>query len=332
MKGKMNKRLIAAVTVGGMLLILVLIAIGVLKEETQGERKYHIILIPKTIDEKNNFWSALIEGAELGAEEFGVEIQVLGGTTEEDYAAQNRLIEQSIEERPDAILIAPCSFIYTTEAIQKAVNEGIPVVLIDSVVDQNIAQSIVATDNFEAGKELGEFTKSILDSESQIGVISYVKGSSTAAEREKGLRAGLGEYEERIYDIVYCNSSYQRASELTEQMLKANPEVNVLIGTNEYSSVGAARKVKEMGLSGKVKVIGFDNSVEEIQLLEEGVFKGILIQKPFNIGYLGMEQAVRVVKGLPVERELDSGCKMITKMNMYEEENQRLLYPFSGQQ
>ncbi len=57
-----------------------------------------------------------------------------------------------------------------------------------------------------------------------------------------------------------------------------------------------------------------------------------MIQKPFNIGYLGVEQAVKAIEGYPMEYNLDSGCKLITKENMYEEENQRLLYPFSGQQ
>lgn len=104
------------------------------------------------------------------------------------------------------------------------------------------------------------------------------------------------------------------------------------MGTNEYSAVGAARAVKDLGLKGKVKVVGFDNSIEEIQLLEEGVFQGIIIQKPFNMGYLGVEQAIHILDGKKYEKNVDSGCKMITKENMYEEENQRLLYPFTGQQ
>ena len=57
-----------------------------------------------------------------------------------------------------------------------------------------------------------------------------------------------------------------------------------------------------------------------------------MIQKPFNIGYLGVGQAVRLLEGDKVEKNLSVGSRLITKENMYEEENQRLLYPFSGQQ
>ena len=112
------------------------------------------------------------------------------------------------------------------------------------MIDKEIANGVVATDNFKAGKELGTFAKTILKPDSKIGVVAHVKGSSTATEREDGIREGLGEDQNRIQDIVYCNSSYDLASDLTEKMLKERPEIDVVIGTNENSAVGAARGVK----------------------------------------------------------------------------------------
>lgn len=332
MTRRASKKMIIAVTIGGVLLVLLLITIGVIKEGEGGSHTYQIMLIPKTIDESNDFWTSLIEGARLGAEELGADIYITGGTSEDDYEKQNRLIEEAIKLRPDALLIAPCSYSETTEKIQEAVNAGITVILVDSVVDQDVAQGIVATDSFKAGEELGAYTRNMLKTESRIGIVAHVKGTSTATERAEGIRSGLGEDAYRIKEMVYCNSSYQLASDLTKQMLKENPDIDILIGTNEYAAVGAARAVSEMELAGKVKVVGFDNSVEQIQFLEAGVFQGIVIQKPFNIGYLGVEQAVKALQGYPIEYYLDSGCKLITRTNMYEEENQRLLYPFSGQQ
>ena len=90
---------------------------------------------------------------------------------------------------------------------------------------------------------------------------------------------------------VYCNSSYEKAYELTKDMLNRYPQISLLVATNEYGAIGAARAVNDLGLAGKVKMVGFDSSVEEIQLLEMGVFQAIIIQKPVNMGYLGVEQA-----------------------------------------
>ena len=332
MKKLTGKTLVTGMFLCCILTALFLIIFNLLSMQSQDQKVYKMILIPKTIDEKNGFWTSLIAGAELGAEEFKADLEITGGKSETDIEGQIKCIQDSIAKKPDAMLVSPCSYSEMSEALQKVVDNGIKLVLIDSVIDRDIAQGIVATDNYLAGRELGEFTRGMVTDQSQIGIVAHVKGSSTAIERENGMREGLGEYENQIMDVVFCGSSYDRAYKLTADMLEKYPKMEVIMGTNEYSAVGAARAVKDLGLKGKVKVVGFDNSIEEIQLLEKGVFQGIIIQKPFNMGYLGVEQAVHILDGKKYEKNVDSGCKMITKENMYEEENQRLLYPFTGQQ
>lgn len=292
---------------------------------------YKLIFIPKTIDPSNSFWTALIQGAELGASEYGAEIEVFGTDSEENVEEQIELIDSCIEKKPDALMIAPADYSRTTEALLRVKESGIKLIFLDSIIDSNIADAVVCTDNYVAGKELGEYTRRLLDEESMIGIIAHVRGTSTAMEREKGIRDGLGEYETQIADVVFCNSSYEKAYELTKELLNQYPGVNVLIGTNEYSAVGAARAVCDMGMEEKIQMVGFDSSIEEIQYLESGVVEAIAIQKPFNMGYLGVEQAINVLTNREVEHDIDSGSKLITRENMYEEENQRLLYPFSDQ-
>ena len=52
------------------------------------------------------------------------------------------------------------------------------------------------------------------------------------------------------------------------------------------------------------------------------------MQKPFNMGYLGVEKSVALLKGERFPDAVDSGSELITKENMYEIENQKLLFPF----
>ena len=66
-----------------------------------------------------------------------------------------------------------------------------------------------------------------------------------------------------------------------------------------------------------MKVIGFDNSLEQIKFLEKGVFQAIVVQKSFNMGYLAVETALKVLKGENVPPVIDSGSELITKENMY---------------
>jgi len=81
-------------------------------------------------------------------------------------------------------------------------------------------------------------------------------------------------------------------------------------------------------LEDTIKIIGFDNAREQIKYLEEGIYKAIVIQKAFNMGYLGVENAVKLIEGKKVKNEIDSGSTLITKENMYTNLNQKLLFPF----
>ncbi|CUX36037.1 substrate-binding domain-containing protein [Clostridium sp. C105KSO13] len=332
MKKNRYKEIRAGVLISGVLAVIFLTMFFLWNSQNHEQRAYKVILIPKVIDNTNGFWTSLTEGAQLGAAELNIDLEVVGGSSEEDVEGQIQYIKESIQKKPDAIIVAPCSYSETSNALQDVVDNDIRLVLIDSVIDRDIAESTVSTDNYVAGKELGEFTKTLLAKDMQIGIVAHVKGASTAIERENGMRAGLGKYEHQVVDIVFSGSSYDKAYSLTKDMMEKHPKIKVIMGTNEYSAVGAARAIEDLGLTGKVKVVGFDNSIEEIQMLEAGVFQGIIIQKPFNMGYLSIQQAAKILGGQPIEKKLDSGSKMITKKNMYEEENQRLLYPFTGQQ
>ena len=291
---------------------------------------YRVVFIPKTIDPANGFWTSLIEGAQLGAEELGAELEVYGADSEENIEEQIKLIRKCIERKPDAMLVAPADYSRTTEVLREVKEQGIKLILLDSTIDQNIADGVVCTDNYLAGKELAEYAKQYLTEESVVGIIAHVQGTSTATDREQGIRQGLGEYEPQIAKVVFCNSSYQKAYDLTKEMIKEHPNLDMIIGTNEYSAVGAARAVCDLGKSEQIKMVGFDSSIEEIQYLESGIFQAIVVQKPFHMGYLGVEQAINLLSGRETEHYVDSGSKLITPDNLYEEENQRLLYPFTG--
>lgn len=292
------------------------------------EEACRLIYIPKVQDEENGFWTSLIAGARMAAEDQNVELKVKGPKSEDDVQAQIRLIRESMEENPDAILVSPNHLTELNEVLQEVAKRGIKLIFVDSVIELDVADAIVETDNFAAGNLLGKYVKELTTENSQIGVVGHVQGSSTAVEREEGMRAGLGEDAAKIREIQYCDSSFEKAYEIANEMMDAYPELDILIGTNEYASVGAARAVKDRGVKDQVRVVGFDSSLEETQLLEEGIFQAIVIQKPFNMGYLGVEQAVKAVKGEKTDKNLDSGCKLITKANMYQAENQKLLYPF----
>lgn len=312
--------------------VLLAAAVGVLlfwRNRSEASRTLQIVMIQKTVDE-SDFWISVSKGAEMAAKENNVELTILGPKSEREIEKAHQMILDAIAEKPDAIVLAPISYEETLPYAREIEEAGISLTLMDSSMAEEAGESIVATDNTEGGYKMGEYMRQFVDENTVIGIVGHVKGSSTAVEREQGFRQGLGDAADQIVDVVFCESSYELAYKVTVDMLERYPEMNMIAGLNEYSAVGAARAVVKLGLSDQIHMVGFDSSQEEIQFLEAGVFDAIVIQKPFNMGYLAIETAAKAVRGQKVETNVDSGSELITKENMYTEENQKLLFPFFG--
>ena len=293
------------------------------------ERKLSLIYIPKVVDGTNDFWKALILGARMAAKEYNANIEIKAPAEENDVEGQNQLLKESIKEKPDAILFSPSSFTESDELLKEAKEKKIKISFIDSYVDEPLQDLTVATDNLEAGELLGKFAASLLEPEDQIAIVSHVKGVSTAVEREEGFRKGLGDLADNIVEVVYCNSRYELSRQLTIELMEKYPDLKMIAGMNEYSSVGAARAVKASGAKDRIVVVGVDSSQEAVQLMENGVFKGLVVQKAFKMGYLGVKETVRMLRGKSYQKDVNSGCQLVTPENMYSSEIEKLLFPFN---
>lgn len=293
------------------------------------ERKLSLIYIPKVVDGTNDFWKSLILGAKMAAKEYNAEIGILAPSEENDVERQNELLKEAIEKKPNAILFSPSSFTESDALLKEAKEDGIRIGFIDSYTKEAIQDLTVATDNLEAGEKLGKFAATLLGPEDQIAVVAHVKGVSTAVEREEGFRKGLGKLADNIVEVVYCDSQYEKSRQLTVELMKKYPNLKMIAGMNEYSSVGAARAVKAAGAKDRIQVVGVDSSQEAVQLMENGVFKGLVVQKAFKMGYMGVKETVLMLRGKKYEKDVNSGCELVTPENMYSSEIEKLLFPFN---
>ena len=238
-------------------------------------------------------------------------------------------VKKAIEQKPDAILFSPSSMDASDELLKEAKEKGIRITYIDSYTKEELQDLTVATDNVNAGRMLGEYARKLIDKDSKIAIVSHVKGVSTAVEREQGFREGLGDYADNIVDIVYCNSLYEKSYELAQELMRKYPDLELIAGMNEYSAVGVGRAVSDAGAKDKIAVVGVDCSQEAINLMEMGVYKGIIVQKAFRMGYIGVEETIHMLNGDAVEKNIDSGCELVTPENMYNSDIERLIFPFS---
>ena len=93
------------------------------------------------------------------------------------------------------------------------------------------------------------------------------------------------------------------------------------------TGVGVANGIKRAGAAGKVAAYAFDANDVEIQAVKDGFLSGMVVQKPFEMGYRGVMFAVDAIEGRPVEKKIDTGGTIVTKKNLEDADVVKLLYP-----
>lgn len=121
-------------------------------------------------------------------------------------------------------------------------------------------------------------------------------------------------------------SGREAAKEEAMKMLKANPEITVLYGTNTNTTLGICDAIKETE-SNKVLAVGFNSSEDELTYIRQGILKGTVIQNPYNMGYLSITQARSLINGSAVSPAIDTGVTFVSADNLNDSIIQLLLYP-----
>lgn len=290
---------------------------------------HYVIVVFKTMKSDIEFWVTARTGILTAAKEFGMNVEIVGPWDESDVQGQIDIMEQVITKRPEAIILAASDFNALVPSVEAAHKAGIKIITLDSAVNSTLPLCFVATDNVEAGEKAGNAMASLLTPGAPVAIVGHVKGAATAIDREHGVRRQLEENTENpIVGTYFCENYSDRAYLITQEIVKTYPDLGGIVALNEVSTVGVARAIRDMNLKGKVRVVGFDHSLTEIKMIEDGVIDATVVQKPFNMGYLAVKKAYDVLNKKRVERFIDTGSVLITPRNLYTPENQKLLFPF----
>ena len=319
-----------AKTLGAALLCLGLLT-GCAGQSVQATPR-NITLVAKSTE--TEFWKSVFAGARAAASEYNVNLNIVGPETEEDYETQNALIEDAVAQGAEALVFSAISYTENAPAIDAAAEAGVKIAVIDSDVDSQAVGVRIGTDNVEAGRMTAQAALAAREDREDrlvLGLINYDLGSRNGQEREQGLREELAR-SDRVGEIYTLNvlAEVGDAREKTMELLRAHPEINVVVGFNEPTAVGAAQAVDRLGLGGTVDVVGFDSNVETVDLMQTGVVSALIVQNPYAMGYLGVEAACDLLGGETFDPEalLDTATQIVTRENMFSLEGQKALFPF----
>lgn len=312
-------------------LLAVALLVGGCKSSSDSDSDtIQIAVIPKGTS--HEFWKSVHFGATKAAKEIGgVEIIWRGPVVESDTTSQIEVVKSMITMEVDGIVLAPNQKGGLVGAVTEAVDEEIPVVIFDSGLDEGPEiVSYVATDNFKGGQMAGDAMAKAIGEKGNVILLRYIAGSESTEQRENGFLDAI-----KSYSAITVVSSDQfggddatSAKEKVDQLLQLHGETLAgIFAVCEPNGNGTLEALKNAGLDGKVKFIGFDPSDALIEALSEGKCHGIILQDPVQMGYQSVMSIVNSINGKSAQAFQSTGEYLATRENMNEEQYQRLLKP-----
>lgn len=292
--------------------------------EASGDEEIVVGLITKT--ETNPFFVKMKEGAQAKADELGATLLTAAGTFDGDNEAQVTAIENMINAGAKGILITPSDTKAIVPSVQKARENGVIIIALDTPTDpQEATDALFATDNFKAGELIGEYTKAVMgDTPMKIATLDLAPGISVGILRHNGFMAGAGlaDVGADAPDIVnspevVCSQDTQgdqtQGQTAMENCLTRDPEINVVYTINEPAAFGAYTAIKNAGLENDILVVSVDGGCQGVQGVVDGQIGATSQQYPLLMASQGVEAVVGYAQtGSGPSGYTDTGVTLIT--------------------
>ncbi len=285
-----------------------------------------IAVVPKGVS--HSFWLTVKAGAEAAGKDLNVKIIWKGAASETDIAGQINIVEDMVNQKVDGLVLAPSHGQSLVPIVQRAQQQGTLVTIFDSGISTENYLSYVSTDNRLGGAVAARRMGEKLGGKGKVAILGVKKGSVSTDEREEGFRDTLlKEFPgiQLLPVIFYGEANPNKSLAAAEDILTSNADLTGLFASNESSTVGAVRAIRQRNLVGKVTMIGFDATPDLVNNVKEGIIDSLVLQNPFKMGYEGVKTIVDKLAGKTPERRIDTGVKLLTKDNVNTPEIQELL-------
>lgn len=305
-------------------------AAGEIKEEQPD-----IYVITKV--RESQYWEKIQQGAVKAGEETGCNVYVASGNSEADVQGQISLLKTAADSGADAVLIAPNDSEALADPVKAVRDKGIPIVLVDTIINTDDFDICYMTDNMEAGKmaakEMLALLKQAGASENEKAGVAIQVGSvhsQTVIDRLAGFNAYWAvnaPAKWKILDDIKCSDGeVEKAKKMAGMVLDDYPELRGIYGCSDIPTVGIATELQSRGRN-DVVMVGFDYSDVTAELVASNDYLGAtMIQQQFQMGYQGLKSALDLINGrIPEKKFVDTGVFIVDRTNVVAEEVRRIL-------
>ncbi|WP_283691518.1 ribose ABC transporter substrate-binding protein RbsB [Clostridium perfringens] len=298
-----NKKIFS---VGLMLMMLMTSFIGCGRDN-----KPKIGMVLSTLN--NPFFVNMKDGAEKEAEKLGYDLVVLD--SQNDPAKERANVEDLVQLGVIALLINPTDSDAVVKTVEVANKSNIPVITLDRQANGGKITSHIASDNIKGGEMAAEYVlDKFKDEKGSINVVEIqgIPGASATRDRGEGFHNIMDKNDKfNFISIQAADFDRQKGLQVMENIIQANPNIQVVFAHNDEMALGAVKAIKASGIN--ALVIGFDGNDDAKDSIDANEMTATIAQQPDLIGALGVELANKIYKGESIKDKIAADLKVYTK-------------------
>jgi fructose transport system substrate-binding protein len=282
-----------------------------------GNEQITVGLITKT--DTNPFFVKMKEGAQKAAAKDNVKLMTAAGKYDGDNASQVTAINNMVAAGAKGILLVPSNTTAIVPVVKKARDQGVKVITLDTPLQpQNAADALFATNNFSAGKLIGQYAKKAMNGKKPvIAMMDLNPGITVGDLRHNGFLAGFG-IPKNSPDIVctqYTQGDLAKGQTAMENCLQKNPDINLVYSINEPSGLGAWNALHKAGKT--ALLVSIDGGCTGVKAVQAGKIAATSQQYPLKMASEGVQAIADVVRNKgKVSGYHDTGVNLITAKPM----------------
>ncbi len=232
------------------------------------------------------YWQAAVQGLNHAAAEMKVHSE-LQGPDGHDPQGEHDAFRRAVAEKPSGILVSVSDTNVLGTDINAAVDQGIPVLTIDSDAPDSKRIFFVGTDNFNAGSLGGKLTAKLLNGKGNV-VIYTIPSQVNLKDRLAGYEAAFADHTDvKVMQVVDMNGNSDVAFDSAKKLLDSKAKVDAFICLEALSCPAVADVVNRANMNGKVKIIAMDTDPGTVDWIKKGVISATIAQKPYTMAYFG---------------------------------------------
>lgn len=299
--------------------LLALAACGGSKQATSPGQRYRFMFIPKALDIPVFNYAKI--GAEQEAKKLG-DVDILwDAPTSADQLRQKEILESAITQHVDGIAISALNGDFLTDTINKAIDQGIPVVMWDSDAPKSKRYAFYGVDDYASGQIMGQQAVTLLNGKGTVALITSY-GATNLQRRLDGVKDALAKAPAiQIVETYDIKEDPVRCAEIISTGTRRYPDLAAWISVGGWPVF--TRNATASVDPAKTKVISFDTIQPGLDLLREGKVTVLLGQKYFGWGSEPTKILYDIKHGkMPASPIIDSGVDLVTKDNVDQYEAQ----------